>query len=550
VLLYDHVAKSWFSCSFLCRGRLISGQYTSFRFLCTHGRLPLRERYWRKRNGGLRLRYALAGYASSSAAFTFLALSFFPALSIPLSQHQTQWAALAPTQATPQVLLKPDMPVIPTLAVAPSLPVVTPVQKPAVPPLENKTILATYRDEDGQIRRSSETRITNALLVAGKDQGPEKPASKNLTIAAGDTLTTLLVRAGVSSDDSERAIRAMRDHIRPSDLRPGQVLQLDLADADAPYQFNRLALAVDPIKTVEVTRGWGGLMTAAVHEKPLKSEITANVAVIKSSLYGAAAAAGIPNAVTAEAIKVFGHQIDFQRDIHPGDKLEIMYDRKVTDDGYVAGNGGMVFARLYANGRQMTVYRFDQKDGTSEYFDEKGHSARKALLRTPMDGGRVTSGFGMRKHPILGYSKMHKGVDFGAPTGTPIFAAGDGTVEMAGRNGAYGHYVRLKHNTRLSTAYAHLSRYASGLRPGKKVKQGQVIGYVGTTGRSTGPHLHYEILLNGGQVNPQSVKMPTMTILTGQDLKNFKTMVDRLNREFREKTNGIHYASSDKTAVN
>lgn len=502
-------------------------------FTLQHGRLPLRDRYWRRDNGRLRLRYLLAGYASFSSVLSFSALSYFPVLSLPLEQATLQITGLWGRPVAEQQL-------IPILASTSAR--TNPVDELHLDPQQVAAALNTFRDTAGQIRRSAAAKAAVAM-VHQADMRDLTPPTRQLTIAAGDTLSTLLVQAGISSDEAGAAIKAMRKHIHPGDLRPGQVMNLERNDGDNGHILNRLTLAIDPVRTLEVKRSWGGFMTSSMIEKPLKRDVAANVAVIKGSLYGAAAAAGVPSAVTAETIKALGHQIDFQRDIQPGDKLEIMYDRMVTNDGYVARTGNLIFARLYADDRELTIYRFQTGDGRADYFDKKGNSIRKALLRTPMDGARITSGFGMRHHPILGYSKMHKGIDFGASTGTPIYAAGDATVEMAGRFGAYGNYVRLKHNGTLKTAYAHLSRYGANIRPGARVRQGQVIGYVGSTGRSTGPHLHYEILLNGAQVNPHSVKLPTMVVLEGADLKKFKEQVARLEREFKDRMNGMRYAS-------
>ncbi|MBC7908841.1 MAG: M23 family metallopeptidase, partial [Rhodospirillaceae bacterium] len=185
-------------------------------------------------------------------------------------------------------------------------------------------------------------------------------------------------------------------------------------------------------------------------------------------------------------------------------------------------HGDMLFASIYLGGRPISMYRHETEGGTVEYFNEKGESIKKALLKTPVDGAKITSGFGMRNHPILGFTKMHKGVDFGVPTGTPIQAAGDGVVEMAGFNGAYGNYVRLRHGSGYGTAYAHMSRIAQGLKTGKHVSQGQIIGFVGSTGRSTGAHLHYEVLQGNAQLNPLSVKMPTNVKLAGRDMDRFR----------------------------
>ncbi len=536
---------------------------TTFHYFWTHGRLPMRDRYFRRSNGQWRVRYIFLGYCGFSALLTFTVLSMLPVISFfsgPVAGSDS--FGFVPATA---LVREDDRAVDPSKGLADNRSqslggLNAPVIPQAKPPVPMAAVLSLFQDADRQVIRqvgAAAAQFASAAILSAKEQAPVRQTDvseinakgKNLTIAAGDTLSTLLVRAGLSEDDTDRAIRAIRPHVRSSDLRPGQTLSLELSTPDAPYQFHKLSLAVDPVKSVEVKRGWGGLMTAAVIEKPLKNDMGAHVAIVKSSLYGSAAAAGVPNTVIAEAIKALGHQIDFQRDIHPGDKLEIMYDRSVTSDGYVAKTGNLVYARLYADGRELIIYRHDFKDGRVDYFDEKGHSIRKALLRTPMDGARLTSGFGMRMHPLLGYSKMHKGVDFGASTGTPVYAAGDGVVEKASWFGAYGNYIKIKHNGKLSTAYAHLSRYGAGVKNGVRVRQGQVIGYVGTTGRSTGPHLHYEVIVNNAQMNPQSVKLPTTVMLEGKDLTAFKGMIDRVKREFRDRTNGMRYAAVDKSVI-
>jgi murein DD-endopeptidase MepM/ murein hydrolase activator NlpD len=252
------------------------------------------------------------------------------------------------------------------------------------------------------------------------------------------------------------------------------------------------------------------------------------------SLYGSAAKADIPNAVTAEVIRILSWDIDFQRDIRRGDVLDVMYDQMETADGKGVRFGNVIFAHLNINGRDVPIYRFEMKDGTVDYFTPDGQSVRKALLSTPVDGARISSGFGQRKHPVLGYTKMHKGIDFAVGVGTPIYAAGDGTIEMMQRWSSFGNYVRIRHNSSIKTAYAHMSKFAKGLGAGSRVKQGQVIGYVGATGRVTGPHLHYEVLMNGTQVNPRSVKLPQGEILKGSELASFKQQVQQVQRQFAE----------------
>ena len=223
-----------------------------------------------------------------------------------------------------------------------------------------------------------------------------------------------------------------------------------------------------------------------------------------------------------ELIRAYSWDVDFQRDIRSGDTFQVMYERVYDEHGNHVHSGNIRFAQLTLSGKRHPIYRYRSKDGDDDYFDERGQSARKALMRTPIDGARLSSGFGRRRHPILGYNKMHRGVDFAAPRGTSIYAAGNGTIIKAGRNGAYGIYIRIRHNNRYSTAYGHMKGLARSARRGKRVTQGQIIGYVGTTGRSTGPHLHYEILSNGRRTNPMKIKMPSGRKLKGGALAAFQ----------------------------
>jgi murein DD-endopeptidase MepM/ murein hydrolase activator NlpD len=209
-----------------------------------------------------------------------------------------------------------------------------------------------------------------------------------------------------------------------------------------------------------------------------------------------------------------------------------MYDRTVTADGRHVRTDGIKFAAMTLSGTPLKLYAFEDADGVVEFYNEKGEGVRKALMRTPINGARLTSQFGLRRHPILGYSKMHQGVDFGAPVGTPVFAAGDGVIEKREFYGGYGNYVRIRHHSGYSTAYAHLSKFAPDARLGRRVRQGQVIGYVGSTGRSTGPHLHFEILRNAKQVNPMTVKMPASQKLEGPLLAKFKQTRTAIEQQF------------------
>ncbi len=220
--------------------------------------------------------------------------------------------------------------------------------------------------------------------------------------------------------------------------------------------------------------------------------------------------------------------------------MDVLFERFETKDGEVAGHGDVIFADLDLGDRDLRIYRYVDKNGNVDYYNEKGESVRKALPKTPINGAQITSGYGMRNHPILGYSKMHRGVDFGAPTGTPIYAAGDGVVEFVGQKGGYGNYLRIKHNNKYASAYAHISRFASGVAPGHRVKQGQIIAYVGSTGMATGPHLHYEILVNNEQVNPSNVKFKTGNVLGGKELVAFRKNMHHIEHPARSTARPAH----------
>jgi len=285
------------------------------------------------------------------------------------------------------------------------------------------------------------------------------------------------------------------------------------------------------VRNIVIRRNQSGNFSASVEKKRFSTQLSYKEGVIRHSLFVAGKRSKVPNSILAELIRAYSWDIDFQRDIHPGDSFEVFYERFNDEDGNPVYAGEIKYAVLKTNGRTLKIYRYTTKDGTSDYFNEKGKSARKALLRTPIDGARLSSGFGRRRHPILGYNKMHRGVDFAAPRGTPIYAAGDGVIKRIGWNGGYGRYIRIRHNRRHSTAYAHLYRFARGLKRGKRVRQGQVIGYVGTSGRSTGPHLHYEILRANRQVNPMRIRMPSGRQLARSDLARFKTAKTFIDRQ-------------------
>ena len=252
--------------------------------------------------------------------------------------------------------------------------------------------------------------------------------------------------------------------------------------------------------------------------------------LIKNNLYSSAIDVDIEPNIIVEFARIFGFEVDFQRDIRQGDWFEIFYEKFEDDDNKVRDTGKIIYASMFVNGKELNLYNFRYKD-QEEYYDIKGKSITKSLMKTPINGARLSSSYGMRKHPILGYNKMHRGTDFAAPTGTPIMASGSGTVTRARWCGGGGNCVKIKHNSTYETVYAHMKSFAKGIKEGRRVKQGQIIGYVGSTGLSTGPHLHYEVIVNGKKVNSQRLKLPSGKILKGEERKQFE--LDRIKIDLK-----------------
>ena len=271
----------------------------------------------------------------------------------------------------------------------------------------------------------------------------------------------------------------------------------------------------------------------------LKKKILYKENIILQSLYKSALEQKISANIIIEFARIYGFQVDFQRDIRKKDSFQILYEVFIDDNGKIIENGNIIFANLKLTGQNNELYFFDKKDSEGHY-DKSGKSIKKALMKTPINGARLSSPFGMRKHPIDGFNKMHRGTDFAAPMGTPIMASGDGVIKKAGWCGGGGNCVVIKHNSTYQTVYAHMSKFASGIRSGVRVKQGQTIGYVGSTGKSTGPHLHYEVIVNGKKINSQKLKLPSGKILKGDDRKLFETKKIKIDVLKSEKIIGIN----------
>ena len=363
---------------------------------------------------------------------------------------------------------------------------------------------------------------------------PEFPRSMTLTVAKGDTLMNMLVREDVDYDEAVDVVDALGKTYNPRNLKIGQ--EIDILLDSHPNQprkaaVSELSIKLDPIESVELARLPSGTFSVEKASKPLSTELTLAAGTITNSLFETGYESGVPDGVLAELVRAYSYDVDFQREIQRGDQMEVLFERKTTDEGEVAGYGDIQYAMLKLSGKPLKIYRYESKDGTTSFYDINGESIIKALLKTPINGARISSGFGMRRHPILGYSKMHRGTDFAASKGTPIYAAGDGVIETRGWVSGYGNYVKIKHNGMYQSAYGHMSAFARGINRGTKVKQGQIIGYVGATGRATGPHLHYEILKYGAQVNPMNEKFKTGSVLAGAELNNFKAHVAKIENQ-------------------
>ena len=252
------------------------------------------------------------------------------------------------------------------------------------------------------------------------------------------------------------------------------------------------------------------------------SEIESKEYLITNSLYSDGINNNIPNQILIKLIQLFSFDLDFQRDIRKDTQVSVSYEKIFTENKTKYFFGDIQYARVTIKNNTLEYFKFLTDDGYIDYFNREGKNVKKSILKTPLDGARLSSTYGMRKHPISGFNKMHKGIDFAAPKGTPVYAGGNGVIEMAGRNGGYGNYIRIRHNNEYKTAYAHLSGFKKGISKGVRVNQGEVIGYVGSTGRSTGPHLHYEIIYQNKQINPLTLKLPSGKILEGKELERFK----------------------------
>ncbi|MGD0192814.1 MAG: M23 family metallopeptidase [Rhizomicrobium sp.] len=403
--------------------------------------------------------------------------------------------------------------------------------------------------------------LDDALTSETLDDSEVSGASsdtRTIVMERGQSLVAALTTAGATQIDASAAAIALGRVFNIREMRAGQTVSVTFAPpepapathpvaqityappadaaasdaamnvasaSDGPQVGRLLSVSFSPTiqQDISIVRGASGKFGAQSAVKQLTEHYHRAGAKIDSSLYLAAMQAGIPAPVVVQMIHMFSYEVDFQRDLKPGNSFEVLYSYYYTPDGKPAKDGDVAYASINLGGRTVTLFRYQPKgETTADYFNAKGQSAKSMLMKTPVDGARISSGFGMRFHPVLGYTRMHKGIDFAVPTGTPVMAAGSGTIKQEGWSGGYGNFVLLDHGNTYATAYGHLSRFAPGVHVGSHVHQGQVIAYSGATGLATGPHLHYEIRINGTQVNPLTVKVARGRILSGRELVRFQ----------------------------
>ena len=350
---------------------------------------------------------------------------------------------------------------------------------------------------------------------------------KIIKIKSGDSLQRILLKEGIPQSEINKIYSQIIKKFDLKKIQQGQDLKVILNKNNNQISISRLSFQLDSLSTVHLYSSQNDYAVKIIKKNLEKVNFLAQ-GVIQNSLYGSASKVGVDPEIIIEFARIFGFEIDFQRDIRANDEFKIFYERYEDDDGETHKNGNILFAYMKNNGREITLYRYTDAKKISGYYTADGKSIEKALMKTPINGARLSSVFGFRKHPILGYNKLHQGTDFAAPRGTPVMASGSGTVERASWFGAYGKYVSIRHNSTYKTAYAHLSGFGKGIKAGTKVQQGRIIGYVGSTGRSTGPHLHYEVLVNNKRVNSQRLNLPSGRSLSKQEMQDFNNQIKKI----------------------
>jgi murein DD-endopeptidase MepM/ murein hydrolase activator NlpD len=354
----------------------------------------------------------------------------------------------------------------------------------------------------------------------------------------GDSIQRILYDQKISLTEVNNVLSALRREYNVGTLRNDQKVYLVVKREKNGNFVSRLTVNIDNITTVHVFLNKDNVYETKKVTKILTKKNHLIETTIDRGIYRTAKQSGIENSVVAQFARLYGFEVDFQRDLKKNDKIKIFYERYLDDDGVSQRTGNIIYSEISNVEKNIILYRYEYPNGGIAYFTPEGKSIEKSLMRTPINGAKLSSRYGFRIHPIIGYNQMHQGTDFAAPIGTPVMASGSGTVEYSGWKGGYGKFISIRHSPVYQTNYAHLQDYAKGMRRGTKVQQGQVIGYLGSTGSSTGPHLHYEVVVNGRKENSQTLKLPSAAPLEGNN-KNFfeiqKRNIDNLILEASKK---------------
>ena len=346
--------------------------------------------------------------------------------------------------------------------------------------------------------------------------------SKEYLAVSGDTYQSIINKLNINEKEKKIILDTI---LKEKSLKILRINQKFIFKFDNLSQEKVIEFKIETDRKNEIyfqKSSLGSSFISKKIKKNFKKKLVYKETIITNSLYNSAVNLGIKPNIIIEFARLYGFQVDFQRDIWKSDSFQIIYEEFINEDNKTVDTGEIIFANLKLQNSDLQLYKYEYEKNKIDYFDENGKSIKKTLMKTPINGARLSSSFGKRKHPILGYTKMHTGTDFAAPKGTPIMASGDGKVTKAGWCGGGGNCVKIKHNSKYQTVYAHMSKFAKGIKKGARVKQGQTIGYVGSTGLSTGPHLHYEVIENGRKINSQKLKLPSGKILKGEDRKKFE----------------------------
>ena len=373
-----------------------------------------------------------------------------------------------------------------------------------------------------------------------------KIIENEIVVSKGDSFISILNNLGLDYNGAHELYTIFKKVYNPQNLKIGQKIvvttvnrtQIDLSESpvsDSGVSVESIVIEGKPGERYILEKDENQQYTARAEKDELITEVNSASGSINGTLSSAMTAQNVPSKIVSEFINIFAFSVDFRRDVRKGDKFEIIYENHITPDGEVVRSGNILYAALQLRKDKIALYRFKDKSGNVDYYNEKGLAMKKTLSRKPMSfqNARISSPFGKRRHPILRDIRIHWGVDYAAPAGSLVYAGGDGVIQVAKYNGGYGNYIKIRHNSEYSTAYGHMKGFAKGIRPGVRVKQGQVIGYVGSTGRSTGPHLHYEVVKNGRRVNPLSIKAAAGENLKGNNLKKFKQQVAELKQTYK-----------------